>query len=66
MPDAYARVRASVALLKEFPRAGVPLEEKLFGLRSILGPWSWMRIIYAYDERSVRVDVLTFLDTREG
>lgn len=47
VPDAYLRVKNSVALLRDFPRAGVPLEDELTGLQSILGPWRWMRIIYA-------------------
>lgn len=54
MIDAYElptgtrkRVARSVAHLAEFPDSGSPLEGKHEDLRFVLGPWSWMLIIYA-------------------
>ena len=60
------RVRRSIKPLGTFPLLGPALEGRWDGFRSILGPWPWMLIIYAYDEGADLVIVVTIQDTRSG
>ncbi len=58
------RVRAHLAPLATFPRLGRELEGRWAPLRAILGPWSWMLIVYGYDEAGDIVAVVTIADSR--
>jgi hypothetical protein len=64
--DANARVRRSLAPLMEFPLLGAPLEGRWQGFRFILGPWRWMLIVYAYDEDSDTLAIVTIQDARSS
>ena len=60
------RVRQSIEPLATFPRLGPALAGRWEGFRSILGPWSWMVIVYAHDDDQDLVIVVTIQDTRSG
>ncbi len=62
--DTRSRVRARLEQLADFPDSGEELTGRWAGFRFILGPWRWMLILYAYDERADRVDVVTIQDSR--
>jgi plasmid stabilization system protein ParE len=59
-----ARVRAQLRPLTTFPRLGRELERHWAPLRAIGGPWPWMLLVYAYDEGTDVVTVVTIADTR--
>jgi len=63
-PDARERVRNRIEPLSEFPLLGSPLEGKWEGMRFILGPWSWMLIVYGSDSERDEVQVFTIEDAR--
>ena len=52
--------------LVRFPRLGPELPGRWRGLRSILGPWRWMLIVYEYRETEDRVVILTIQDARSS
>lgn len=65
MVDAYElpastrkRVALSVAHLAEFPDSGSPLEGRHEDLRFVLGPWTWMLIIYAHLDDLVAITTI--------
>ena len=58
------RVNAILRGLEDFPRHGPALHGRWQGLRFLLGPWSWMLIVYVYDEHPGEVHVVTFQDAR--
>lgn len=62
--DTRGRVRASLEPLAEFPRLGHDLTGRWEGLRSVLGPWRWMLLIYEYVEDEDRVIVVTIQNAR--
>jgi plasmid stabilization system protein ParE len=64
--DTKVRVRRSLQALSRFPRLGRELEGRWSPFRLILGPWRWMLIVYAYDEREDVVLVLTVQDARSS
>src|SRR5690625_5859595 len=45
-----SRVRARLAQLADHPESGSELQDRWRGFRFILGPWTWMLIVYAFDE----------------
>jgi plasmid stabilization system protein ParE len=59
-----ARVKARLAQLADFPEGGSELEGRWKGFRFVLGPWSWMLIVYAFDEEADQVSVVTIQDSR--
>jgi plasmid stabilization system protein ParE len=63
-PDTRERVRNRIEPLSEFPLLGSPLEGRWEGMRFILGPWSWMLIVYGYDPERDQVQVFTVEDAR--
>ena len=63
-PNTFDRVAASLEPLLSFPLAGRALRGGWEGLRALVGPWSWMLLIYVYDERRDRVIVVTVQDAR--
>lgn len=60
------RVVASLRALERFPLLGAPLAGRWAPFRFVLGPWRWMLIVYAYDEGSDRVAVVTIQDARSA
>ena len=56
------RVRSSAATLATFPLLGSRLTGDWHGFRFILGPWSWMLLVYDYDEVADRVSIVTIQD----
>jgi plasmid stabilization system protein ParE len=64
--DTMSRVRRSIEALGEFPEMGRLLSGRWQGLRSVLGPWRWMRIVYRFEAEANAVQVVTIIDTRSA
>jgi hypothetical protein len=64
--DTRARVKRSLRVLERFPRIGRSLDGRWYPMRSVLGPWRWMLIVYDYEEASDLVIVLTIQDARSS
>lgn len=62
--SARDRVRRSIEPLGTFPRLGPALDGRWSGYRSIIGPWPWMQIVYAFDEEADLVIIVTIQDAR--
>ena len=60
------RVKSSLGPVTTSPLLGPPLTGRWQGLRFILGPWSWMLLVYAYDEETDQVSVVTIQDARSA
>ena len=65
-PTTSDRVRRSIEPLARFPLLGPALAGRWDGFRSIVGPWPWMLIVYAYDDQQDLVIVVTIQDARSG
>ncbi|MPZ71809.1 MAG: hypothetical protein GEU74_01040 [Nitriliruptorales bacterium] len=64
--DTRDRVSRGLRVLERLPRLGPELHGRWTGLRSLLGPWRWMIIVYRYEEEDDRVIVLTVQDARSA
>lgn len=64
--DTWSRIVRSLRVLETFPLAGPELRGKWAPTRFVLGPWSWMLLLYRYDEASDRVVVLSVHDARSA
>lgn len=64
--DTRLRVKRSLFVLGEFPLIGRALHGRWRPLRFIVGPWSWMLLVYTYDEPSDVVTVVTIQDARSA
>jgi hypothetical protein len=64
--DTRLRVQRTLRVLEQFPLLGRQLEGRWRPLRSILGPWRWMLIIYSYEELDDVVLVVAFQDGRSS
>ena len=64
--DTRARLGARLRDLQAFPLLGPALTCRWQGFRFLVGPWSWLLIIYAFDEELDRSDVVTFQDSRSA
>ena len=64
--DTLDRILGSLEPLTRFPLAGRALRGSWEGLRLVIGPWSWMLLIYVFDEASDRVLVITVQDGRRA
>jgi len=62
--DTRRRVAARLGDLEHFPLLGPALTGRWWGFRFLLGPWSWMLIVYRYDDQLDQVDVVTLQDSR--
>jgi hypothetical protein len=60
------RVRRSIEPLAKYPLLGPALTDRWADYRVILGPWTWMLIVYAFDEPGDLVIVVTTQDARSG
>lgn len=63
---ARQRVRMSLEPLAAFPLLGPALTGRWQGFRFILGPWSWILVIYVYDEGTDQVSIVTIQDARSA
>jgi plasmid stabilization system protein ParE len=64
--DTWGRIVRSLRVLETFPLAGPELRGRWVPTRFVLGPWSWMLLLYRYDETSDRVFVLAVHDARSA
>jgi plasmid stabilization system protein ParE len=64
--DAWSRVARSLRVLETFPLAGAELPGRWVPTRFILGPWSWMLLLYRNEESSDRVFVIAMHDARSA
>jgi plasmid stabilization system protein ParE len=64
--DAWARIARSLRTLETFPLAGAELEGRWAPTRFVLGPWSWMILLYFYEESSNRVYGVAMHDGQPG
>lgn len=64
--DTWARIARSLRTLETFPFAGAELGGRWAPARFVLGPWSWMILLYRYEESSDRVYVVAMHDGRSA
>lgn len=64
--DTWARIGRSLRVLEAFPLAGAALDGRWAPTRFVLGPWSWMILLYRYDDSSDRVYVVAMHDGRSA
>jgi plasmid stabilization system protein ParE len=62
--DAWARIGRPLRVLETFPLAGPELAGRWAPVRFVIGPWSWMILLYRYEESSDRVYVVAMHDGR--
>jgi hypothetical protein len=56
--DAWTRIGRSLRVLETFPLAGPELAGRWAPARFVIGPWSWMILLYRYEASSDRVYVV--------
>jgi hypothetical protein len=66
LDDTWIRIARSLRVLETFPLAGPVLPGRWSPARFVLGPWSWMILLYRYDESSERVYVVAMHDARSA
>ncbi|HEY0277318.1 MAG TPA: hypothetical protein VGC32_03525 [Solirubrobacterales bacterium] len=64
--DAWSRIVRSLRVLETFPLAGPELGGRWAPTRFVLGPWSWMLLLYRYEQASDRVFVISVHDARSA
>ena len=64
--DTWSRVAQSLRVLETFPLAGAELAGRWAPARFVLGPWSWMILLYHYEESSDQVFVAAMHDARSA
>jgi hypothetical protein len=64
--DTWARIARLLGVLEAFPLAGPELGGKWAPTRFVLGPWSWMILLYRYEQSSDRVYVVAMHDGRSA
>lgn len=64
--DTWARIARSLRPLETFPLAGPELGGRWAPTRFVLGPWSWMILLYRYEQSSDRVYVVAMHDGRSA
>lgn len=62
--DTWPRIARSLRTLETFPLAGAELGGNWAPVRFVLGPWSWMILLYSYEQSSDRVYVVAMHDGR--
>jgi hypothetical protein len=62
--DTRSRIRSRLNQLAQFPESDEELTDRWQGFRYILGPWRWMLVVFAYDQRADQVNVVTIQDSR--
>lgn len=64
--DTWTRVARSLRTLETFPLAGAELGDRWAPTRFVLGPWSWMILLYSYEASSDEVYVVAMHDGRSA
>lgn len=64
--DAWARIGRSLRVLETFPLVGPELAGRWAPVRFVIGPWSWMILLYRYEESTDRVYVVAMHDGRSA
>jgi plasmid stabilization system protein ParE len=64
--DSWIRIGRALRVLETFPLAGPRLGGQLTSNRYVLGPWSWMILVYRYDKKSDQVFLLAMGDARSS
>ena len=64
--DTVPRVRAAIEPLASFPLMGKRLTGRWHGFRVVLGPWSWMLIVYVHDVATDTIGVVAIHDARSA
>jgi plasmid stabilization system protein ParE len=64
--DTWSRIARSLRVLETFPLSGPELDGRWKPTRFVLGPWSWMLLLYRYDEIADRVFILSVGDARSA
>lgn len=64
--DTWGRIARSLRPLETFPLAGPELRGSWAPTRFVLGPWSWMILLYRYERSSDRVYVVAMHDGRSS
>jgi len=64
--DTWARIARSLRTLETFPLGGVELKGRWGSTRFVLGPWSWMILLYRYEESSDSVYMVAMHDGRSA
>lgn len=64
--DTWSRIARSLRGLETFPLAGPELEGQWAPIRFVLGPWSWMILLYQYDAAAERISVVAMHDARSA
>jgi plasmid stabilization system protein ParE len=64
--DAWARIGRSLRVLETFPLAGPELSGRWTPTRFVIGPWSWMILLYRYEESSDRAYMVAMHDGRSA
>ena len=64
--DVWSRVARSLRVLEAFPLAGAELQGRWSPTRFVLGPWSWMLLLYRFEKSSDRVFVVAMHDARSA
>jgi hypothetical protein len=62
--DAWTRIGRSLRVLETFPLAGPELAGRWTPTRFAIRPWSWMVLLYRYEESPGRVYVVAMHDGR--
>jgi len=67
LPDnTWTRIARSLRPLETFPLAGAGLGGRWAPARFVVGPWSWMILLYRYEQSSDRVYVVAMHDGRSA
>lgn len=67
LPDnAWTRIARSLRPLETFPLSGPELGGRWAPTRFVVGPWSWMILLYRYEQSSDRVYVVAMHDGRSA
>ena len=64
--DTQLRVARRLRALARFPEIGPALQGRWAGTRYVLGPWSWLVVVYEYNASADTVVVLTMQDARRA
>lgn len=64
--DAWTRIGRSLRVLETLPLAGPELAGRWAPVRFVIGPWSWMILLYRYEESSDLVQVVAMHDGRSA
>jgi hypothetical protein len=64
--DAWVRIGRLLRVLETFPFAGPELAGRWAPTRFVIGPWSWMILLYRYEKSSDLVHVVAMHDGRSA